>query len=197
MRCRLSKLLPSIVDHQSWISSWLSKLLLSKEINLSLWTWLSPTNTNPGLPWGAKFQNSWVYMMFCGLVTECRGFQSKNGQRTIYTDSYRRLDRWCLQCLSILLSWASVWVSLHSTPPSLSGSPETTSSLNALIAAFPCCLLAACLSSLILATGTSSQNALSLFLVVAFVAFVALVTGSIIAYSWPLRWLFGARHDHK
>ena len=90
-----------------------------------------------------------------------------------------------------------MWVSLHSTAPSLSGTPETTSSLNALIAAFPCCLLAACLSSLIPATGTSSQNALSLVLVVAFVAFVALVTGSINAYSWPLRWLFGVRHDHK
>ena len=63
---------------------------------------------------GQNSRTSWVYMMFCGIVTECRGFQSKNGQRTIYTDSYRRLDRWCLQCLSILLSWASVWVSLHS-----------------------------------------------------------------------------------
>ena len=99
-------------------------------------------------------------------------------------------------CLEPLCGFLYI-LSLHSKPPSLSGTPETTSSLNALIAAFPCCLLAACLSSLILATGTSSQNALSLFLVVAFVAFVALVTGSIIAYSWPLRWLFGARHDHK
>ena len=102
-------------------------------------------------------------------------------------------------CLEPLCGFLYI-LSLHSKPPSLSGTPETTSSLNALIAAFPCCLLAACLSSLILATGTSSQNALSLFLVVAFVAFVAfvaLVTGSIIAYSWPLRWLFGARHVHK
>ena len=102
-------------------------------------------------------------------------------------------------CLEPLCGFLYI-LSLHSKPPSQSGTPETTSSPNALIAAFPCCLLAACLSSLILATGTSSQNALSLVLVVAFVAFVAfvaLVTGAIVAYSWPLRWLFGARHDHK
>ena len=189
MRCRLSKLLPSKVDHQSWISSWLSKLLLSKEINLSLWTWLSPTNTNPGLKWGGKIPElvefTWCSVVLLQSVEESS--QKMDRGRFIQTAIVGRIvgvfNAFQFYCLEPLCGFLYI-LSLHSKPPSLSGTPETTSSLNALIAAFPCCLLAACLSSLILATGTSSQNALSLVLVV---AFVALVTGSIIAYSWPLR----------
>ena len=62
-----------------------------------------PLNMIESNKYKPRFAMGWVYMMFCGLVTECRGIQSKNGQRTIYKDSYRRLDRLCLQCLSILL----------------------------------------------------------------------------------------------
>ena len=109
MRCRLSKLLPSKLNIKLTFKAPSVKRNQSQPLNM-----IESNKYNPCLPWGAKFQNSWVYMMFCGLVTECRGIQSKNGQRTIYTDSYRRQDRWCLQCLSILLSRASVSVSLHS-----------------------------------------------------------------------------------